>query len=941
MKSFGSFVVFALLVGSAAAQEQTGVLQGRVTDASGSVLPGVTVTVTGPTILGGSKVAVTTEAGLYRIPNIPIGSYDVKFELSSFATKLFEGIRVQADVTFTLEAQLSVAAVQETVTVAGQAPIIDTGDTKVAFTFSQDLMNTVPNARDPWAMMSQAPGVVTSSINVGGTQTGNQPSFTGHGADARQATYLLNGANVTDNTNNGGSQFYFDVDSFDEMQVEINSHSAEIQTPGILLNIVPKSGTNNLHGTGSGYFGNDAIQSNNVTDSLRALGVNRASNLHKYLDTGFDLGGPLVHDRVFFWGAYRYQEVQNFITGTVNPDGSFPIDRTYLWYPSGKVNWQVTPQHNFSTYFNMAQKKRFDRGLSALMPVDTTTNQQGAPIARLFTFRDDWVPGSRLLISLKANIMDQGFELKAQPGVATATTPARMDIATGVWSSAPPTEFGIGKNLRDFGGTANYSGLALLGGQNDIKIGAEIATYRAFGNQGGGVAQTTYPADHRLLFNNGQPFEVIEYASGAQSVVNPTRSAFIQDAWHRGGITLNLGLRWDRQANSLAAVTAPTSRFFPQPVQQQATGNLITWNTLSPRVGVIYDLTGNAKTLLKASYSRYVWQLWTDKGSQASTAGDRSITYLWNDLNGDKLFEPGETGAVVAVTDPAAHPVAIDPNLAPTKTDEVTGALTRELMPNVSLSATFMYRKDRDLTWLINPAISPADYTQVTGIDPGPDGKVGTADDGGPITFYELAKARVALSPNFLTTWPGFEQEYRGFEIQLYRRLVNHWQVVGSLTVGQQRELYGPGSYQSPQDIDKINGTRVANSLPYIAKVEGSYALPAGFTLAAFYQYLSGTHFNRTVNAVAALGRSLNQGNVVALIGQRYGNSYDPLNLLDLRLSYAPPVSHGRLTLNLDGFNMLNINTITSQQTLSGAAFGTVLNFIPPRMLRFGASFRF
>src|SRR5262249_40122864 len=169
-----------------------------------------------------------------------------------------------------------------------------------------------------------------------------------------------------------------------------------------------------------------------------------------------------------------------------------------------------------------------------------------------------------------------------------------------------------------------------------------------------------------------------------------------QDAWRRGPVTLNLGLRWDWQANSLAAGTALTSPFFPQPGQQQATSNLIRWNTLSPRLGVIYDVTGNAKTLLKASYSRYVWQLWTDKGSQASTAGDRSMTYVWNDLNGDKQFQPGETGALVAVTDPAAHPVTIAPNLAPTKTDEATAALTRELMPNVSFSATFMYRKDRN-----------------------------------------------------------------------------------------------------------------------------------------------------------------------------------------------------------------------------------------------------
>src|SRR5690349_18324449 len=218
-------VIVLSTVRPAAAQEQSGALQGKVTDASGGVLPGVTVTVSGPTLLGGAKNETTNEAGAYRIVNIPIGAYSVSFDLSGFGTKVYEQIRVQAGTTYTLDAQLAPATIKETVTVTGEAPIIDTGETKVAFTFTQELMNTVPNARDPWAMMTQAHGAVTSSVNVGGTQAGNQPAFSGRGADSRQAAYLLNGANVTDNTNSGGSQFYFDVDSFDGMQVEVNSHS--------------------------------------------------------------------------------------------------------------------------------------------------------------------------------------------------------------------------------------------------------------------------------------------------------------------------------------------------------------------------------------------------------------------------------------------------------------------------------------------------------------------------------------------------------------------------------------------------------------------------------------------------------------------------------------------------------------------------------------------
>jgi hypothetical protein len=943
MKFLARLLLIILVTAPLSAQEQTGTLEGKVSDTSGAVLPGVTVTLRGGTILGGAKTAVTDASGAYRLQTLPIGTYNVSFDLSGFQTKVYNAIHVIANTTYTLNAQLAIGQLQESVTVNGQAPILDTAATKVGFTETKELMTTIPNARDVWAMVGQAPGVATSGVNVGGTQTGNQLAFRGHGVDPRQNTYLLNGANVTDNTNNGGSQFYFDVDSFDEMQVETNSHNAEVQTPGMVLNIVPKSGSDAFRGGGSAYYGSDAIQANNIDANLRGLGVNSASNLHLYGDGGFDLGGPIVRDHAWFYGSYRYQEVQNYITGTRNPDGTSPIDRTVLWYPTGKVNWKIAKSHNFSTYFNMSQKERFERGLDALHPPSATWDQRGAPIARLFTFRDDWTASSNWLVSLKANVMNQGFELKARPGIDTATTPASEDLATGAWSNAPPYESGIGKSLREVGVTAEHTMSDRWGGQHALKFGVDMAAFRAFGNQGGGVALTTYPADHRLLFFNRSPFEVMLFQSGAQSVVDPTRWAFAEDSWRLGQWTFNVGARWDWQANSLDAVTAPKSRYFTDAVSQPATGNLINWNTFVPRLGLIYDPTGTSKTLLKASYSRYTWLLWTDKASQASVAADRTFTYAWDDANGDREFQPGESGALLSVLDPATHPVTIQSDLKPTTTDEFTTAWTQQLAANLSFSATFMYRTDRNLTWLINQQITPADYSPIVGTDPGPDGQIGTPDDGRPMTFYQLSSAKVGLSPNYLATWPGFTQEYRGFEATLFRRFANNWQLMGSLTVGQQRDNYGSGSYQNPQDINLINHTRVTDSLPYLGKLEGSYRFPKGILVSGFYQLLAGTHYTRTVNSTTALGYTLTQGNVVALTGTRDVNSYPAANDLDVRFGYDLPfMSQNRsVSLDLDIFNVLNINTITSQQILSGSAYGRVLNFIPPRILRFGVKVAF
>ena len=322
--------------------------------------------------------------------------------------------------------------------------------------------------------------------------------------------------------------------------------------------------------------------------------------------------------------------------------------------------------HNVSGMYFIQQKKRFKSGLSALRPVETSLDQQNNPIPELYTVRDDWTASPRMLVSLKVHVQPLGaFQTRPIPGVDTTTTPARLDLATSVWSAAPPSELTSGRTMRSVGGTVNYAVDRWLGGRHDLKFGADLTRYTT-------PVLTTYPADHRLQFSNGAPLQVILFQSGKQNAVYVQRDAFVQDSWQVGRATMNLGLRWDRQTNSLPEEIAPKSRFFDDPVKQEETGNLVTWNTFAPRLGVIYDLTGDAKTLLKTSYSRYYWQLWTRIGSQATLAGDRMYTYGWSDPNNDGNFTTNELGTLLSVNDPATRPVTIDEDLKPNKTDEFT-----------------------------------------------------------------------------------------------------------------------------------------------------------------------------------------------------------------------------------------------------------------------------
>ena len=347
-------------------------------------------------------------------------------------------------------------------------------------------MNTIPNARDVWAMVSQAPGMTTAVLNVGGTNTGNQTQFRAHGTDPRQNTFILAGANVTDNSGTGGSQFYYDIDSFDEMQIAMNSHGADVQTPGVILNMVPRAGTNLFRGSGSVYYGNDTIQSDNVDDDLRVRGVDRASNLKSYFDGGFDLGGPILSNRVWFWGAFRYQEIERFVTGTRNADGTFPIDRTFLWYPTAKVNWQVNADAQRLGLLQHAAEEAIQlRAECACARSRPPSTSRTIPISRVVSLRDDWVASPRLLVSFKGYYLKGAFRTTPVEGV-DIETPPRLETSTNAFSGAPPSLLRSFRQGQSAGVMANYSADECSAGGTIVKVGFDISRFEA-------PVETTFP----------------------------------------------------------------------------------------------------------------------------------------------------------------------------------------------------------------------------------------------------------------------------------------------------------------------------------------------------------------------------------------------------------------------------------------------------------------
>ena len=268
-----AFLAIALSASMAAGQTQTGTVEGSIVDGTGQVLPGVSVTLSGE---GGSEVAVSSGTGTYRFFAVSPGIYTLRFELGGFQTRIYEEVRVDIARTTGINVTLDLSTLEETVTVVGEAPLLDTKSTVIGATFDESLLEEVPSARDVWSLIEhQAPGVTTNRLDVGGSETGLQAVFSSRGTSWGQNSYYLNGVNVSCPAALGASGYYYDYDSFEEIQVETGSHPASVNAPGVYLNMVTKTGSNEFTGAVGAFYQNDATQFDNFSSQLESQGATR------------------------------------------------------------------------------------------------------------------------------------------------------------------------------------------------------------------------------------------------------------------------------------------------------------------------------------------------------------------------------------------------------------------------------------------------------------------------------------------------------------------------------------------------------------------------------------------------------------------------------------------------------------------------------------------
>jgi hypothetical protein len=924
-----------------AAQVFTGRLDVTVQDSTGAVLPGVTVAVSGPQ----NQEAVTDAKGEAHLLNLSAGTYQIKASLQGFADYLNRSVPVAAGSVIPLKVTLGVQGVSEQVQVAAEVPILEPKKQTVSTSITNQELQNIPTARDPWVVLQTIPGVIVDRVNVGGSESGQQSNYIAKGATTGDNTWYMDGIPITDMTALGSSPSYYDFDMFQEMQVTTGGADAQQATPGVQMNFVLKSGTNTPHGSARSYYENKDLQSTNLpSDLVESLGgaSGKGNRINKYADYGGELGGPLVKDRLWGWGSYGRTDV-NIQTLAGVPD------KTTLEDIGAKAQAAFTQALRGNFTFFSGNKKKDGRGAGPFNPPETTFIQDGP--SKMYKGEINYVASNSLFLTARGAHVNGPFTLTPKGGLDNGQIFIDSD---GVFHNSNAFTTNDRPQLVFNGDGSWFRGI------HEVRFGASMRHYKDENTTrfAGDFEDIEIDPDGTTIAIALRPYHQINRAVYT--------SLFAGDTISYGRLTLNGALRYDRTTDSADAITVEAHPIVPDVlpgVSAPAVKNAIIWNAWSPRLGATLALGKDRKTIVRGSYSSFASQL------QASTAGNISAAsyayayYLAVDENHNFNIEQNELLQLlfaknILSEDPGRPVNQIDPGFSAPRTHELVFGVDHEVMRNFGVSASYTWRRYVNQLWNQAPPIgaTSADYVE--------DGRLtGTLPDGSAydVPYFALRESAAPLGAGTLTAnREGYHHTFNGIEVAATKRLSNRWMGRFGFSWNRDREYFDDPSKSivdpTPITIDpQVNGGLVTVLTAGSSKSDIFLTLPTyQFTANGYYQGPWGVNFGGNFivrqgysemffsNDVGTNDPVFSTKDIVVIPGRIGDFRLPAVKSLDVRVEKLFKFDRGQVGFDADVFNALNSGTILGRiYDVSSSKFNNVAEIMNPRIVRFGVRFQF
>jgi hypothetical protein len=911
MRTAAVGVCVLLLASPALAQRTTGAIVGVVTDESGGVLPGVTVTLQG-TQVAGQPTTVTGTDGAYRFPTVPPGEYTLTFTLQGFSTVKQERIPVPLGGTVELTAQMKVSALQETVTVVGETPVVNVASTQIATNLNRAWVENAPQRRFTFFdLINQAAGVSPATATSSRSQA--------FGSSTTDNSYQLDGTDFTAPFT-GAAWPWPNTDAIEEVQVLQLGASAEYgNVQGAVFNVVTRQGTNNFHGDGNFYYMNDKLTGRNTTEKQdEGKPYHRA----EFKDTTWQIGGPAKKDKLWFFGSFQYQKDADSQPGT---DPAFPARsaaKRIFW----KVNYQINQNNKIQVQEHDDYYDIPGRATELTAPTTIAVEHGHNPSPGVM-----WtsVVSNKTFVEARYSGfygIDHGDPLEPnQPRVARRFKDLDSGrITGGIYS------WYDGNSWKTAGmGKVSHYAEHFLGGSHDLKLGVQIDS--------GGSDYTTGPNDYIYTYGStiAYGYTQLPYHQGGQK---KSFGGYVDDTYKIGDrTTLNLGVRYDWSRASIRSYPILDAQGKETSQSSREIPDVFTWNSVAPRFGLIYRLDERGKSIVKVHAGRYFGGVVTSEFDAISPS--QSPRYLFSGFY-DRSGNPLDLELVSDNTN-----LTVDSSYRNPRTDQYIVGFEQELFTNLGLQINYVHKRGEDFGGWRDIR---GQYRQVPYVD-----SVGSEASGQTFQVFQLL-TDPANRLFQLSNVDGMFMRYNGLSVQAQRRMANRWQATGSVVFSKSTGRLGSsrgsptGSQtgtagtlgQNPNDFVNTEG-RLIGDRPVIAKLQFLYDAPWGITFATNYTHQAGRLWSRQIQIARNGFPSRPTVNMEANTGNRRVPAWD---LIDVRIE--KDVSFGGSTRAGVFIDFLNLTNIGANQGIgsrlgNNSSFGLPTSYLIPRRAMIGAKVKF